>query len=72
MKDIVNHLRNVEEVANLDWQHHVTMARAAADAIEQLDSDLKSAVEAAYQHGATEWVKANHPDIFARLSGKGG
>ena len=71
MKDIIKHLRDVEEVANLDWQHHVTMARAAADAIEKLDADLKSAVEVAYEHGATDWVKENHPDLYAQISGKG-
>ena len=70
MKDIVNHLRNIEEVTGLDWQHHITMARSAANAIEQLDADLASAVEVAYQHGAEDWVRQNHPDLYARLSGK--
>ena len=72
MKDIVNHLRNIEEVAGLDWQHHVTMARSAADAIERLDADLKSAVAVAFEHGAADWVKENHPDLYARLSEKSG
>ncbi|WP_419912344.1 hypothetical protein [Hoeflea sp.] len=68
MKDIISHLRNVEETANLDWQHHVMMARAAADAIERLDAQLQDAVKVAFEHGATAWVKDHHPDAFDRLS----
>ena len=71
MKDIVSHLRNVEEVANLDWQHHVAMARAAADAIEKLSADLDAAIEAAFDHGAKAWVQLNYPDRYERLSRKG-
>ncbi|MEX3009259.1 hypothetical protein [Hoeflea sp. TYP-13] len=70
MKDIVNHLRNISEITGLDWQHHITMARSAADAIEKLDADLEGAIEVAFDHGATEWVKLNHPDHYARLSKK--
>ena len=72
MKDIISHLRNVEEVANLDWQHHVTMARAAADAIEKLSADLDAAIVAAFDHGGKDWVQQNHPEHFARLSNRGG
>ncbi|MEM9106166.1 MAG: hypothetical protein AAGC96_10980 [Pseudomonadota bacterium] len=71
MKDIISHLRDVEEVANLDWQHHVTMARAAADAIEKLSADLDAAIEAAFDHGAKAWVQENHPDHYERLSKRG-
>ncbi|MEM6460995.1 MAG: hypothetical protein AAF724_03680 [Pseudomonadota bacterium] len=72
MQDIVKHLRDIEEVTGLDWQHHITMARAAADTIEKLDGELTSAVEVAFEHGATQWVKDNHPALYARLSGEGG
>jgi|GEM_PF-3671627 len=70
MKHIVEHLRNIEEVAGLDWQHHITMARSAADTIEELDAQLESAIKVAFDHGATEWVKLNYPDRYARFSGK--
>lgn len=70
MKDIVDHLRNIGEVTGLDWQHHIAMARSAADTIETLDADLERAIAVAFDHGATEWVKQNYPDHYARLSKK--
>ena len=70
MKHIIEHLRNIEEVTGLDWQHHVTMARSAADTIEGLQADLESAIKVAFDHGAADWVKQNYPDQYARLSGK--
>ncbi|WP_136657144.1 hypothetical protein [Nitratireductor sp. XY-223] len=68
MKELIDHLRNVEENASLDWQHHVTQARAAADTIERLAAELEKAVEVAFEHGAADWVKSNHPDHYGRLS----
>ena len=63
-------VRNVEEVANLDWQHHVSMARSAADAIERLSADLDAAIEVAFDHGAGAWVQLNYPDHYERLRRK--
>lgn len=38
------------------------------DKIDGLDSDLRSAVEVAYNHGAHEWVRLNYPKDYERLS----
>lgn len=51
------------------------LATSAANQIEELTdkvdgllSDLDSAVEVAYERGATEWTRLNYPAQFARLS----
>lgn len=38
------------------------------DKIEGLKADLDAAVEVAFKHGATEWVRLNYPDHYQRLS----
>jgi len=38
------------------------------DKVDGLNSDLDSAVEVAFRHGATEWVRLNYPTHFERLS----
>lgn len=38
------------------------------DKIEGLEADLDSAVEVAFKSGATDWVRLNYPQMFARLS----
>ncbi len=35
--------------------------------IDGLTANLDSAVEAAFLHGATEWVRLNHPTHYERL-----
>ena len=44
-----------------------TLLREAADKIEGLKEDLKSAVEIAWDRGATEWVRLNYPRDARRL-----
>lgn len=39
-----------------------------SDRVEGLSSDLDAAVEVAFRHGATEWVRLNYPTHFERLS----
>lgn len=39
----------------------------AADKIEGLEADLDSAVEVAYDRGATEWTRLNYPTQYKRL-----
>ncbi|MDW9481780.1 hypothetical protein GOB57_24330 [Sinorhizobium meliloti] len=37
------------------------------DKIEGLESDLESAVQVAYDHGAEEWARLNYPSWMERL-----
>ena len=41
---------------------------ALIDEVEALRSELDSAVEVAFNRGATEWVKLNYPEQYAKLS----
>ena len=38
------------------------------ETIEGMEEDLKSAVEVAWNRGATAWVQANYPRDYARLA----
>lgn len=38
------------------------------DKVEGLEADLDSAVEVAFKHGATDWVRLNYSSHYARLS----
>ena len=40
------------------------------DKVDALESELTSAVEVAYRHGAKEWVRLNYPKAYARLEEK--
>ena len=39
----------------------------ADDKIEGLEADLDSAIEVAFNRGATDWVRQNYPDRYDRL-----
>ncbi len=45
-----------------------SVAVAAAAWIEDLESDLESAVEVAFNRGATEWTHLNYPAQYKRLT----
>tara|TARA_R110001632_G_scaffold125462_2_gene238676 strand:+ start:949 stop:1332 length:384 start_codon:yes stop_codon:yes gene_type:complete len=36
--------------------------------IDALENKLSDAIEVAYRHGAVEWAKLNHPEIYSKLS----
>lgn len=40
------------------------------DKIDGLESELRSAVEVAYSHGAHEWVRLNYPAQYLALSAR--
>lgn len=65
VKCVCQHCRRVTVVPQ------ETMCLAAEDMqdkIEGLQADLDSAIEVAFNRGATEWVRLNYPDHFNRLS----
>ena len=56
--DLVKRLRSGED--GLEY--------AAADEIDGLEEDLKSAIEVAWNRGAQTWVRDNYPAHAARLA----
>ncbi len=57
----------LKEVAGVRSDSEAALMGLAADEIDGLEEDLRSAVEVAWNRGATEWVKMNYPKDAERL-----
>lgn len=77
--DIVERLRKMNPWSDFDWPEVVSSAAAEIEAlrrenerlrdkVEGLEADLESAVETAFNRGATEWTRLNYPKLYAALA----
>lgn len=58
-------LKSVAHVAGLMMAYHAE--DLLEDKVDGLRSDLESAVQVAYNHGAEEWARDNYPSWIERL-----